>query len=254
MRLPFSPRPLWRLGAATVLMLMNGCAAGPWGEPAHHFRTSAVAAAYIPLQHSFDLLWRGAGAAIVIAPGIAATAGHNANLIAAHRVLGRSRRYDLMFFRTARRKVPPIAVPRVGETVIAYGQGRSRADLRQAKGAVRYIRALVLPRCPRCPVQQAFAYAAEGGRGFSGGPVVAAASGRVVGITFGFRNGLDDQHPKVRLMYAYAMMRVLRELSRVLARRASGQRSSVPATLSLALPRGKMLDHESESAPARPQP
>ncbi len=235
-------------------MLMSGCAAVPSGSPARRFHTPAVAAAYIPLQRALYLLWRGVGAATVIAPGIAVTAGHNANLVAARRVIGRSRRYDLMFFRTSRRQVPPIGAPRLGAAVIAYGQGLSRADLREAKGAVRYTRALVLPRCPRCPVQQAFAYAAEGGRGFSGGPVVAVASGRVVGITFGFRNGLDDRHPKARLMYAYPMKRVLRELSRVLARRADVQRSSALATLSLALPRGKMLDHGSENAPARRQP
>ena len=250
----FPSRLLWGAGAAIVLMLISGCAAVPSGSPTRHFLTPAIAAAYIPLQHRVDLLWRGEGAATVIAPGIAATAGHNADLIAASRVIGRSRRFDLMFYRSSRRQVPPLAEPRLGEAVIAYGQGLSRADLREAKGVVRYISAPVLPRCPSCPVQQTFAYAAEGGRGFSGGPVVAVASGRVVGITFGFRNGLDDRRPKARLMYAYPMKRVLRELSRILARRASGQRSAAPATLSLALPRGKMLDQGSENAPGRPQP
>jgi hypothetical protein len=250
----FSPRPLWRVGAAVVLMLMSGCTAVPSGRPARHFRTPAVAAAYIPLQHALYLLWRGEGAATVIAPGIAATAGHNANLIPARRVIGRSRRFDLMYFRTSRRQVPPIGEPRFGEAVIAYGQGLSRTDLRQARGLVRYTQAPVLPRCKGCPVQQAFVYAAEGGRGFSGGPVVAAASGKVVGITFGFRNGLDDRHPKARLMYAYSMQRVLRELARVQARRAKQQRSAFSGTLSLALPPGKMLDHGSENAPGRPQP
>ncbi len=250
----FFPRLLGCAGAAIVLMLMSGCTAVPSGRPARHFRTPDIAAAYIPLQQRIDLLWYGEGAATVIAPGIAATAGHNANLIAASRVIGRSRRFDLMFFHTSRQKVPPLAEPHLGEAVIAYGQGLSRADLREAKGAVRYTRAPVLPRCPSCPVQQAFVYAAEGGRGFSGGPVVAVATGRVVGITFGFRNGLDDRHPKARLMYAYPMKRVLSELSRVLARRVGVQRSSDPATLSLALPPGKMLDHGSENAPGRQQP
>jgi hypothetical protein len=222
----FSPRPLWRVGAAIVVMLISGCTAVPSGRPARHFVSPRVAAAYIPLQHTLYLLWRGAGAATVIAPGIAATAGHNANLIPAHRVLGRSRRFDLLFFRISRRQVPPLGEPHVGEAVIAYGQGLSRADLRQARGVVRSARAPVLPRCRGCPVQQAFVYAAQGGRGFSGGPVVAAASGQVVGITFGFRNGQDDRHPNARLMYAYSMRRVLRELSVVLARRVNLSRSS----------------------------
>lgn len=248
------PGPLWHFGAAGLVLLASGCAVAPSGQPARQFRSAAIAHGYIPLQHTLYLLWEGVGAATVIAPGIAATAAHNANLIDPHRVIGRSRRYDLMFFRTTQRGVPPLGEPRLGETVIAYGQGLSRTDLREASGVVRYTQADVLPRCPSCPVQQAFVYAAQGGKGFSGGPVVAATSGRIVGITFGFRNGLDDRHPKARLMYAYTMKRVFRELSRVLARAAKRQRTRDHATLSLALPQDKMLDLGSEHAPVRRKP
>ena len=73
----------------------------------------------------------------------------------------------------------------------------------------------MVPRCDGCPVQYAFAFEAEGGKGFSGGPVVDARTGRLVGIVFGFRDGLDDKTPSQRLMYAYDMDLVFGALGRL---------------------------------------
>ena len=71
----------------------------------------------------------------------------------------------------------------------------------------------VLPRCQGCGVQHAFAFTADAGRGFSGGPVVDAHTGRMVGIVFGFRDHAPGFHG--RLMYAYDMRLVMAELSAV---------------------------------------
>ena len=82
----------------------------------------------------------------------------------------------------------------------AYGQGRD-AELRTARGVVRQI---VKP--PGYDISSWFIYEANAGPGFSGGPVV-DAQGRLVGITFAYK----DEGGK-RLMYAYEMARVQAEL------------------------------------------
>lgn len=58
-------------------------------------------------------------------------------------------------------------------------------------------------------------YEADGGEGFSGGPVVDAASGDVIGITFGYRD-VDGEAGSARQMYAYDMKLVMKELNRLL--------------------------------------
>ena len=73
-----------------------------------------------------------------------------------------------------------------------------------------------------CAVQHAFVFEAKGGKGFSGGPVVDAKTGRLLGIVFGFRDGIDDHTPGHRLMYAYDMNRVFAELGRRARRRGVG--------------------------------
>jgi hypothetical protein len=186
----------------------------------------AVARAYLPLQGRVDLLFEGEGAGVVIAPGIAATNAHNADLVDPGSVLGTSTNYDLLFFRADRGRALPYDAPRPGERVIAYGQGVD-GELRQARGAIRYTDAPVLARCQTCSVQHAFAFEAEGGKGFSGGPVVDARTGRLLGIVFGFRGGPDgEMHGQLaghRLMYAYDMERVFAELSALKAASATPQ-------------------------------
>ena len=84
----------------------------------------------------------------------------------------------------------------IGEAVTAYGQGKV-GELRLAQGVVRAIQ-----DCPGCTVPAYFVFAGDAGPGFSGGPVL-NASGRLIGITFGYKN--DGRE---RLIYAYPMSRV----------------------------------------------
>lgn len=206
-------RPGWHGFALIAGLALSACATSA-GLPARGFLNPAIAAAYLPLEGSAYLVLEGHGAGVVIAPGVAVTNAHNANIVDPKTVIGRSADYDLMFFRT--HKGPPLrrAAPWVGEKVIAYGQGVD-GELRMAAGTVRYTDAPVLARCPSCPIQHPFAFEAEGGKGFSGGPVIDAKTGRLVGIVFGFRNGLDDRTPSHRLMYAYDMHRVFAELRKL---------------------------------------
>ena len=141
------------------------------------------------------------GAAVVIAPGIAATNAHNANLVDAAAVIGTRQDYDLMFFRTPRDGAPMTGEPAIGEAVTAYGQG-ANAELRVAHGVVRQIQ-----HCPGCTAPAWFTFAGNAGPGFSGGPVLDGA-GRLVGITFGYKD-----EGRERLIYAYDMDRVRAELS-----------------------------------------
>ena len=94
-----------------------------------------------------------------------------------------------------------MAEPVIGEAVTAYGQGADR-ELRIAHGTVRAIQT-----CARCTAPAYFTFAGNAGPGFSGGPVLNAA-GRLIGITFGYK---DEGHERV--MYAYDMDRVRTELS-----------------------------------------
>lgn len=195
----------------TLAFAAGGCATSA-GEPAKDFLTPAIARAYLPLEGTAYLVLEAHGAAVVIAPGIAATDAHNANLVDSGRVIGASTDYDLLFFRTERKDAPPQGEPQAGESVIAYGQGKD-GELRMAGGIVRWTDAPVLPRCAGCGMQHAFAFEAGAGKGFSGGPVVDARDGRLVGIVFGFKDG--DARSHARLMYAYDMRRVFAELDAV---------------------------------------
>ena len=171
---------------------------------------------YIPLYKSSFLTGHYAGA-LVVAPHVAVTNDHNGNLIPENIILARSRDYDLLFFRTDHQAVPQVGSPYVGQNVIAYGQN-GRTHVKEAKGVVRSLDAYVPERCPGCPVQRAMAYDGEGGEGFSGGPVVDAASGALLGITFGFEDGKAEGGG--RRMYAYDMDLVMSEMYRLLDNRA----------------------------------
>lgn len=203
----------WVIAGVTALALA-ACARSS-GERAEHFVNADIGQAYIPLEGSAYLIMEGHGAAVVIAPNIAATNAHNENLIESKSIIGASRNYDLLYFRTPRSVVPAIAAPAVNERVLAYGQGTD-GELRVAQGVVRWLDAEVVARCPGCPVQHAFIFEANAGPGFSGGPVVDAQTGDLVGIVFGFRD--DDKDGVEKLMYAYDMSRVQSEFAAMRAK------------------------------------
>ena len=152
------------------------------------------------------------GAAIVVAPGVAATNAHNAGLVDAKSVIGASRDYDLTFFRAPGRNPPPVAAASIGEAVLAYGQGGGN-ELRVASGVVRGLDVPIPRDCAPCAPQMAIAFEADAGHGFSGGPLVDARTGALLGIVFGFRK--SDQEQKERIIYAYDMAHVMAELGKV---------------------------------------
>jgi V8-like Glu-specific endopeptidase len=176
------------------MLALGGCVS--YGEPAAGFSNAAVGAAYVPLAAT-DLLTERYGAAVVIAPGIAVTNAHNANLVDPKSVIASLSDYDLLYFRTSQSAAVATAAPYDGERVIAYGQGAGN-ELRMARGVVKHF------------WPAAFGYLSDAGPGFSGGPVVDASTGALVGITYGF---FDDEDPAGRLMVAYDSAFVLKELA-----------------------------------------
>src|SRR5471032_3209267 len=189
------------LAPLLLALAVAGCAASS-GAPATAIAQPEIAAAYLPLHGRIHLgLDSADGAAVVIAPGIAVTNAHNANLLAPKSVIGVRQDYDLLFFRTPKNAAPQTAAPVIGQGVTAYGQGGD-SELRIAHGTVREIK-----QCAGCTAPAYFVFAGNAGPGFSGGPVL-DGDGRLVGITFGYK---DEGHE--RLIYAYDMGRVRVELS-----------------------------------------
>ena len=190
-----------RSSVAGFCLLLTACATSS-GVPAARIAEPGIAASYLPLHARTHLgLSSADGAAVVIAPGIAATNAHNANLLDPRQVIGQVSDYDLLYFRTPVRSMPADAEPVVGAMVTAYGQGLD-GELRIAHGVIRAI-----TTCPGCTAPAYFTFAGNAGPGFSGGPVVDAA-GHLVGITFGYKD-----EGSTRLIYAYAMSRVRAEFS-----------------------------------------
>jgi hypothetical protein len=191
-------------------LLVAGCASA--GVPSSGIANGAVKDAYLPLSHwslDFKALSTQHGAAFVVAPHVAVTNAHNANLLPPDAILATSD-FDLLFFRTDKLTPPFFAQPSLGEPVIAYGNGTS-GELRQAEGRVRALGEYVAPLCPDCRAQQALVFDANAGVGFSGGPVVDSGTGAVLGIVFGYRDAPDG-----RLMYAYDIASVMAEMHRLL--------------------------------------
>lgn len=202
-------RFLSKLVLFPVLLALAGCAGASSGGPATRVAEPNIAAAYLPLHGTTHLgLDSADGAAVVIAPGIAVTNAHNRNLVDARNVIGALQDFDLLFFRVGSSSASPqTGEPAVGRAVIAYGQG-GHAELRVAHGVVREIHP-----CDGCgPAPAYFVFAGNAGPGFSGGPVLDAA-GRLVGITFGYKD-----EGKNRLIYAYPMSRVTTAISALLNR------------------------------------
>src|ERR1700691_254388 len=81
-------RFLSSLGLFAPLLSVSGCMASS-GMPATAIAQPEIAAAYMPLHGRVHLGIDAAdGAAVVIAPGIAVTNAHNANLLDARSVIG----------------------------------------------------------------------------------------------------------------------------------------------------------------------
>ena len=197
-------------GLLWLCPVLAGCSAG---HASAGFINARLMDAYIPLSEGRIVILNHWAAGFAIAPNVGVTNDHNLNLIPPDRLLARSRDYDLLFFRTDVATPALTAEARPGEDVIAYGQGRDD-ELREAKGAVSGLDQTVAPRCAGCPPQHALIFDAEAGGGFSGGPVVDAQSGAVLGITFGYLDGKGARGG--RRMYAYDMNLVMEEMHRLL--------------------------------------
>jgi hypothetical protein len=202
-----------RAGLFLLLPVLAACSAG---RPSNGFIEARLNSAYIPLAEREALVLNHWAAAVAIAPNVGVTNDHNLRFIAPEMVLARSRDYDLLFFRTDKSMPPELAKAVPGEDVIAYGQGASD-DLREARGKVASLEEHVRPRCADCPTQRVMIFDARAGGGFSGGPVVDAKSGAVVGITFGYLDGRAADGG--RRMYAYDIDLVMDEMRRLLALR-----------------------------------
>ena len=193
-----------------LVPVLVGCSAG---RPSAGFVNARLMDAYIPLSERRILIFNRWAAGFAIAPNVGVTNDHNLSLIPPDRVLARSRDYDLLFFRTDHSMSAVTAAAQPGEEVIAYGQGRDD-ELREAKGAISGLDQSVAPRCPSCAMQRVLVFDAEAGGGFSGGPVVDAESGAVLGVTFGYLDGKGEGGG--RRMYAYDMALVIEEMHRLL--------------------------------------
>ncbi len=167
---------------------LSGCGGKSYGTAVTGFFLPQIADAYIPLEGG-NFLGHGDAAAVVIAPGVAVTNAHNSNIVDSASVIGGPSDYDLLYFHTARAATLPTAAPVDGEAVIAYGQG--------IDGSLRVSQGVISKFWPA-----AFGFVCDAGPGFSGGPVVDAKTGALVGITYGY---LDQTGSSDRLMVAYKM-------------------------------------------------
>ncbi len=182
--------------AAVLLAACTNTVDGNWvgaGEATDTFVNARVAAAYIPL-HAFSFPGMRRGAATIILSGIAVTNAHNANLIDDQDDLGRAPSgEDIMFIRVHDQPIGGVgplemSAPEVGEDVILYGQGAG-GSLRKAEGVVEDVR------------DARFTITADAGPGFSGGPVVDAKDGHLVGITFAYYDAPKKRGPREMLAY-----------------------------------------------------
>jgi hypothetical protein len=200
----------WRIVVGVAAALAASCTSA---ERSIAFITPELNDAYIPLYAGTLIGTSRFAAAVVVAPNIAVTNDHNLNLLTEDVVLARSPAYDLLFFRTERTHAAMITRPRIGQTVIAYGQD-GRTGRREARGIVRQLDARAEALCEGCPERPTITYDAEAGEGFSGGPVVDVETGGVVGITVGYLDGAAENGG--RRMYAMDIGFVLDEMRRLM--------------------------------------
>jgi S1-C subfamily serine protease len=201
----FSAGPNMRLACVAMLAValgLSGCGGDSYGTAAAGFFMPQISDVYIPLEGGNIFVGEGDGAAVVIAPGVAVTAAHNAianddgpDVVDDASILGASKDRDLLYFRTTRTATLPTATPVDGEAVIAYGQG-AHGSLRVSHGVISKLWA------------DGLGFVCDAGPGFSGGPVVDAKTGALVGITYGY---LDQPGSAERLMIAYNMTFVASE-------------------------------------------
>jgi V8-like Glu-specific endopeptidase len=206
MRFRFSAGLKMRLSCIAMLAVavgLSGCAQS-YGTAAHGFFQPQIGASYIALAGG-NFFSHGAAAAVVIAPGIAVTNAHNRNIVDATSVIGASRDFDLLYFRTPKTATLPSGLPVAGEAVIAYGQDTD-GNLRVAHGVVTLADGKL----------HGLAYQADAGPGFSGGPVLDAKTGVFLGVTFGYLD--NPPGAKGRLMYAYDVDRIRIELAGIEAK------------------------------------
>ena len=187
-----------------------GCATS-FGEPASGFIDPQIAHAYVPLHHAIVPFGHEVGAAVVIHKGnatIAVTNAHNYGMIDPSSYLVRFPGKDLILFYAHDGAPPPMAHPYPGERVRAYGQGVDD-ELRTAEGTIVSVDAKIPApaECKNCPVQSAIVYDAPAGPGFSGGPLVDAKTGALVGITFAY----EDKDNR-RVMYGYDVNMIVHTL------------------------------------------
>jgi hypothetical protein len=169
-----------------------------------------VAYAYIPLKHDYFWVAEADAGAVVVEDGIAVTAAHAENLIPRDKVIGISTDYDLLFFHTERTQAPlGVDTPHVGGRVVSYAHYDD--DLYKAEGVITSVDAPVRARCDTCVVQSSFSFDGNAGPGYSGGPVLDAKTGKLIGIVFGYLDKPDGG----RTIYAYPMSRVFEELKKV---------------------------------------
>src|SRR5436853_3638957 len=103
------------LAPIALLLIVCGCAPSS-GIPATTIAQPDIAAAYLPLHARVHLgIDTADGAAMVIAPGIAVTNAHNANMMDSKNIIGTRHDYDLLFFRTAKSAAPQNAMPVIGQ-------------------------------------------------------------------------------------------------------------------------------------------
>jgi CBS domain-containing protein len=204
-----------RIVGLVLLFATAGCG-GKSGTPVAGPLGQDVGYAYIPLRRDVFLIKEIDAGGVALGGGIAVTVAHAEEMIPADKVIGVSADYDLMFFRTERTNpVLTTGEPRLGQKIVSYAHYYE--DIYKADGVVVSLDTPVKARCDTCIVQSTFAFDGNAGPGYSGGPVLDAENGKLVGIVFGYLDKPDGG----RTIYAYPMSRVFEELRKFQGGKAS---------------------------------